>query len=124
MRETLGDPSTSRLTDRQPQVGMRRIPLEAPLGRDERAWHVLAMQTYIAAQSSPPADHDMTSEVTRMIVLAENEAEAMEAFRVFAQPGSTITLVDEVPDQAWLDEMRLSKKLQPGKAQAYSAPLR
>lgn len=82
------------------------------------------MQTYIATQTSPPADHDMTSEVTRMIVLAENEAEAMEAFRVFAQPGSAITLVDEVPDQAWLDEMRLSKKLQPGKAQAYSAPLR
>ena len=63
------------------------------------------MQPFIAIQAFPATDRDLKAEVSPMIVLAENEADAMAAFHAFTELGHDIQIVDEAPDPAWVTEM-------------------
>lgn len=82
------------------------------------------MQAFIALQTSPSLNPDKAPEVSRLIVLAESEAEALEAFQSYVEPSDTVALINEQPDPTWLTEQRSEKALLPGKVQPYSAPLK
>jgi len=82
------------------------------------------MQAFIALQTSPSLKSDKAPEVSRLIVLAESEAEALEAFQAYVEPSDTVALMDEQADPTWLTEQRSEKALLPGKVQPYSAPLK
>ncbi|GJE15195.1 hypothetical protein [Methylobacterium longum] len=82
------------------------------------------MQAFIALQTSPSLKSDKAPEVSRLIVLAESQAEALEAFQAYVEPSDTVALIDEQPDPTWLTEQRSEKALLHGKVQPYSAPLK
>ena len=82
------------------------------------------MQAFIALQTSPSLKSDKAPEISRLIVLAENQAEALAAFQAYVEPSDTVALVDEQADPNWLTEQRSEKALLPGKVQPYSAPLK
>lgn len=82
------------------------------------------MQAFIALQTSPSLKSDKAPEISRLIVLAENQAEALAAFQAYVEPSDTVALVDEQADPTWLIEQRSEKALLPGKVQPYSAPLK
>jgi len=82
------------------------------------------MQAFIALQTSPSLKSDKAPEVSRLVVLAESQAEALEAFQAYVEPSDTVALIDEQPDPNWLTEQRSEKALLHGKVQPYSAPLK
>lgn len=82
------------------------------------------MEAFIAVQTSPALNPGTAPEFSRLIVLAENEAEALTAFQAYVEPNDTVALVDEEADPTWLTEHRSEKTLLPGKVQPYTAPLK
>lgn len=82
------------------------------------------MKAFIAVQTSPPINVTRPPEVARLIVLAENEADALAAFQSYVQPNDTVALANEQPDSTWVSEQRAEKALLPGKVQPYAAPLK
>ena len=82
------------------------------------------MQAYIAIQSSPSLTPGKAPEISRLIVLAESEEEAVAAFQAYVEPSDTVTLAQEQPDPTWISEQRAEKALLPGKVQPYSAPVK
>lgn len=82
------------------------------------------MQAFIAVQTAPSLNPDRPPEVSRLIVLAESEAEAVSAFRAYVEPSDTVAIATEQPDPTWLADQRVEKTLLPGKVQPYTAPLK
>ena len=99
-------------------------PARPGIGGGGRAWHNSGMQAFIAVQTAPSLNPDRPPEISRLIVLAESEAEAASAFQAYVEPSDTVAIVAEQPDPAWLADQRVEKALLPGKVQPYSAPLR
>lgn len=82
------------------------------------------MALFIANQTTPPRGDGTPSDTMRMIVEAENADAAMEAFRIIAEPDRTIQLIDETPDQSWVQEQKQGGKLRLGEAQPYMVPFK